>query len=92
MSKPLKNQPEATSRPLLAVEPMYLDKAQAATFLALSVSTFEAMGRTDKDFPKPRAISPARNGYLLEELRSWGANRPVADRLPPANTGRRKAA
>lgn len=48
---------------------MYLDKPAAAAFLSLSVSTFEKLLREDSSFPRPRAISRHRNGYLLSELR-----------------------
>lgn len=70
---------------------MYLDKVAAASFLSLSVSTFEKLLREDDTFPRPRAISLHRNGYLLSELRAWGHTRPTARRLPPQNTSRRSA-
>lgn len=76
------------SRSQRRVEPLYLDKAEAAFFLAVSVSTFEKLLREDSTFPRPRALSANRNGYLVAELRSWGETRPIADRLPPANTSR----
>ena len=72
----------------MRVEPLYLDKAEAAVFLSVSVSTFEKLLREDATFPRPRALSANRNGYLVAELRGWGEMRPVADRLPPANTSR----
>jgi prophage regulatory protein len=71
------------------IEPMYLDKFAAAAFLSLSVSTFEKLLREDASFPRPRAISQHRNGYLLSELRQWGQTRPTAQRLPPPNTAGR---
>jgi len=76
------------NRSQLRVEPLYLDKAEAAIFLAVSVSTFEKLLREDSTFPRPRALSANRNGYLVAELRGWGETRPIADRLPPANTSR----
>jgi predicted DNA-binding transcriptional regulator AlpA len=76
------------NRSQIRVEPLYLDKAEAAVFLAVSVSTFEKLLREDATFPRPRALSANRNGYLVAELRAWGETRPVADRLPPANTSR----
>lgn len=72
----------------LRVEPLYLDKAEAAAFLSVSVSTIEKLLREDATFPRPRALSANRNGYLVAELRGWGETRPIADRLPPANTSR----
>jgi prophage regulatory protein len=80
--------PVITYKSQLRVEPLYLDKAEAAAFLSVSVSTFEKLLREDATFPRPRALSPNRNGYLLAELRVWGQARPIADRLPPANTSR----
>lgn len=80
--------PVSTDQQLLRAEPLYLDKAEAAAFLSVSVSTFEKLLREDTTFPRPRALSPNRNGYLVAELRRWGETRPVADRLPPANTSR----
>jgi prophage regulatory protein len=78
----------STDKQLLRVEPLYLDKAEAAAFLSVSVSTFEKLLREDTTFPRPRALSANRNGYLVAELRGWGESRPVADRLPPPNTSR----
>jgi len=72
----------------LRVEPLYLDKAEAAAFLSVSVSTIEKLLREDATFPRPRALSANRNGYLVAELRGWGETRPIAERLPPANAGR----
>lgn len=71
------------------LEPLYLDKGRAAAYLSVSVSTFEKLLREDESFPRPRALSKHRNGYLLSELREWGQQRAVADRLPLANTGRK---
>ena len=73
----------------LHIEPLYLDKVEAAAFLAVSISTLEKLLREDLTFPRPRALSSHRNGYLLAELRIWSVGRPVVDRLPPANTSRR---
>ena len=75
-----------TAPPLLQLEPLYLEKPQAAAYLSLSTSTFEALTRTDDTFPKGRKLSPGRVGYLVAELRAWGQTRPVSDMLPPPNT------
>jgi prophage regulatory protein len=82
--------PVPHDRSALRIEPLYLDKVEAAAFLAVSISTFEKLLREDAMFPRPRALSAHRNGYLLTELRNWGEGRPVADRLPPANTSHGK--
>lgn len=84
----LASAPVSTDQLPLRVEPLYLDKAEAAAFLSISVSTFEKLLREDATFPRPRALSANRNGYLVAELRGWGDSRPIADRLPPANTSR----
>lgn len=81
---------EARSPSLAQVEPLYLEKPAAAAYLAMSVSTFEDLGRTDADFPAPRLLSPRRTGYLLAELRAWGQSRPVSTLPPPPNTGASK--
>lgn len=81
-------QPVVTDNSQLRVEPLYLDKAEAAAFLSVSVSTFEKLLREDGTFPRPSALSANRNGYLVAELRAWGQTRAIADRLPPANTSR----
>ena len=82
------HEPVSTDQLLPRVEPLYLDKAEAAVFLSDSVSTFEKLLREDTTFPRPRRLSANRNGYLVAELRIWGETRPIADRLPPANTSR----
>ena len=69
----------------MSVEPLYLDREGAATFLAISVSTLEQLGREDPAFPKPRAVSRGRSAWLVAELREWGLQRPVSTRLPPRN-------
>lgn len=66
---PLSNRGMSATATSTPVEPMYLDKPAAAAFLSLSVSTFEKLLREDSSFPRPRAISRHRNGYLLSELR-----------------------
>ena len=75
---------------LVRVEPLYLEKPAAAAYLAMSISTFEELGRTDPTFPQARLLSPRRTGYLLSELRAWGQDRPVSTLPPPPNTGARK--
>ncbi len=75
---------------IVSVPPMYLDREGAANFLALSVSTFERLTREDATFPKARALSGNRSGWLVAELTSWGMARPVSTRPPPPNTGSRR--
>lgn len=80
-----------TNAASVQLQPLYLEKAAAAAYLAISVSTLEAIGRTDPSFPRPRAISKGRVGWLVAELQAWGLARPVSTALPPPNCGRRDA-
>lgn len=77
---------------LAPVPPLYLEREAAAAYLAVSLSTFEQLGRDDPSFPKGRALSKRRTGWLLEELRTWGLARPESTHLPPPNTGWRRNA
>lgn len=70
-------------RPLV---PACLDKPDAARYCSLSVSSVERLLR-EGDFPKPRLLSGKRVGYLVRELDAWLESRPVAELLPPPNTG-----
>ncbi|WP_324400738.1 AlpA family phage regulatory protein [Ottowia sp.] len=63
-----------------------LDKASAAEFLALSVSTFERLVREGRA-PRPRQLSGRRVAWIRTELEAWLHERPVSELLPPANTG-----
>ncbi|MFC5427637.1 helix-turn-helix transcriptional regulator [Paraburkholderia denitrificans] len=42
------------------------------------------------NFPKPRALSVRRVGWLVSEIEEWAMSRPVAEMLPPINVGRRR--
>lgn len=77
---------------VLSLPPLYLERDAAAGYLALSVSTFERLTREDPSFPRCRALSGRRTGWLVDELRAWGLARPVSSQLPPVNTGARRAA
>ena len=70
------------------IRPAALEQNDAATFLALSVSTLERLVRQG-EFPKPRQLSGRRVGYLVRELEAWLEARPVSELLPPPNTSRR---
>lgn len=65
------------------IQPIALDKSQAAIFVALSETSIDRL----KDFPKPRQVSPRRVAYLVSELTEWMHSRPVSSILPPENTG-----
>lgn len=73
---------------IVSIKPMYLEREEAAAFVALSESTMLAMVRTG-DFPKPRQLSKQRTGWLVRELEEWAEQRPVSDLPPPKNCGRR---
>jgi len=75
----------------VSVKPIYVDLDTAAALLALSVSTVQNLGRDpDSEFPKARQLSGRRVGYLLREIEEWGETRPIANMLPPPNTGAKK--
>lgn len=69
------------------VKPAYLDRCDAARFLAISETTMGRLVNTDPDFPKPRELSGRRVAWLVRELEEWAEKRPIADNLPPENTG-----
>ena len=72
--------------PVLAIEPLFLDRAQAACYLSISTSMLEQIAAKD-DGPRPRKLSSGRVGWLVEDLKAWGRARPVSDLLPPAGSG-----
>lgn len=71
------------------LKPMFVDKQEAARILSLSESTFEELIRKN-EFPKARLLSSRRVGWLVREVEEWAESRPVAELLPPPNTGSRK--
>ena len=72
----------------IAIKPAYLELANAAVFVALSETTVQRLVR-EESFPKPRLLSGRRVAWLVRELEAWAEDRPVADLLPPKNTGGR---
>lgn len=64
------------------IEPLFLARAEVASFMAMSVSSIEQAVR-EGTFPRPRRLSHRRVGWLVRELREWVESRPVADLLPP---------
>ena len=65
------------------IQPIALEKSQAAIFVALSETSIDRL----KDFPKPRQVSPRRVAYLVSELVEWMHSRPVSELAPPENSG-----
>jgi prophage regulatory protein len=59
---------------------------EVAEALSLSPTTVQKLVR-EKSFPEPRLLSGRRVGWLAHEVQKWADGRPVADLLPPENTG-----
>lgn len=79
---------KATKPPatIVAIKPLYLARADAAAFLALSESTLEALVARGVA-PKPRKLSAGRTAWLVEDLENWGRALPESDLLPPKGSG-----
>lgn len=72
----------------MQVKPViYLDLQSVAAAVALSETTVQQLVREEK-FPKPRAISSRRVGWLLREVQEWAEGRPVSELPPPPNSSR----
>lgn len=71
---------------IVQIRPLYLARSDAAAFLAISVSTLEALVARG-EAPKPRKLSAGRTAWLVDELEAWGRGRPDSDLLPPENSG-----
>lgn len=69
------------------IKPAYLERGDAARFLALSETTMFRLVNEDPKFPRPRSLSGRRVAWLVRELEEWAESRPPADNLPPPNTG-----
>lgn len=74
---------------IVQMKPIYLDLAGVTAAVALSTGSVQKLVREEK-FPKPRAISDKRVGWLVREVEEWAESRPVSDFAPPPNTGWRK--
>lgn len=71
---------------IIQLKPLYLARAQAASFLSLSESMLDKLV-AQGDLPRPRKLSAGRAAWLVEELEAWGKSLPVSDLLPPVNSG-----
>lgn len=69
-----------------AIRPLFLDRSEAARYLSISETVLKTLVQTG-DAPKPRKLSANRCAWLVEELDTWGRNRPVSDIAPVANSG-----
>lgn len=72
--------------PIVHIRPLYLARPDAAAFLAISESTLDNLVARG-DLPKPRKLSAGRTAWLVEDLETWGRERPESDLLPPKNCG-----
>jgi len=72
---------------IVNITPAALETADAAKYCALSETTMARVELDDPTFPRARQLSKRRVGYLVRELDEWLEARPVADNLPPPNTG-----
>jgi len=73
------------------VTPIFYDLADVADALSISTRAIQRLLQ-EGNFPKPRALTSRRVCWLVSEVQEWAINRPVADLLPPANAGQRRAA
>lgn len=71
---------------IVQIRPLYLARPDAAAFLAISVSTLDNLVARGA-LPKPRKLSAGRTAWLVEDLETWGRERPESDLLPPENCG-----
>lgn len=78
--------PTLKPTPIVHIRPLYLSRADAAAFLALGESTWDALVARG-EAPKPRKLSKGRTAWLVEELEVWGRQRPESDLLPPPKCG-----
>ena len=85
----IKAEPTKRVRQVVTMTPIFLDLVATAAAVSLSIGTVQQLVRQDK-FPKPRALSPRRVGWLVREIKEWSEARPISDLLPPENTGVRK--
>jgi prophage regulatory protein len=67
---------------VVTMRPLYLDLDGVAEALSLSKTTVQKMVRTN-EFPRPRALSGRRVGWLVREIEEWAEARPLSDMLPP---------
>lgn len=66
---------------MIAIEPIAVDREQAAALLSLSLSSLAARVR-DGTLPQPRKIG-GRAVWLVRELKEAAESLPVSDLLPP---------
>ncbi len=72
--------PKQSTAPVFS-KPALLDIDSAARYVSLSPMNIRRMMATG-EFPKSRALSAKRVGWLVRELDAWAEALPVADMLP----------
>jgi predicted DNA-binding transcriptional regulator AlpA len=75
-----------TPHPVVQIRPLFLQRPDAARYLAISESLLDALVARG-DAPKPRKLSKGRTAWLVEDLDDWGRRRPESDLLPPEGSG-----
>lgn len=71
---------------IVSIRPLYLSREEAAKFLSIGTTTLDSLVAKG-EAPKPRKVSAARVGWLVEELEAWGRARPHSDLLPAPDSG-----
>ncbi|WP_330996392.1 helix-turn-helix transcriptional regulator [Burkholderia stagnalis] len=76
----------------VAMKPIYLDIESVSAAISLSPAVIHKLVRQE-EFPKPRALSGRRVGWLTREIEAWAEARTPSEFLPPPNcgTGRKRA-
>ncbi|NYH24656.1 helix-turn-helix transcriptional regulator [Paraburkholderia bryophila] len=64
---------------------------EVAQAVSLSTGNVQKLVR-EGSFPKPRAMSARRVGWIVREVEAWVDALPISDMLPPKNCGQRNAA
>jgi predicted DNA-binding transcriptional regulator AlpA len=73
------------------VRPLLYSLDEVAQAVSLSTGNIQKLVR-EGSFPKPRAMSARRVGWVVSEIEEWVIALPIANMLPPVNAGQRRAA
>lgn len=77
---------KAPTAPIVHIRPLFLQRPDAARFLAISESLLDELVARGQA-PKPRKLSKGRTAWLVEDLETWGRTLPESDLLPPEGAG-----
>lgn len=72
--------------PIVQIQPIFLQRPDAARFLAMSESLLDSLVARG-EIPRPRKLSKGRTAWLVQDLETWGRERPHSDLLPPMGSG-----